>query len=826
MDARTLRVLEYDAIRQRLAARAACSLGWDLALEIAPSTRLSDVRRLLDQTQQARDLVAEGGRPPFGGAADVRAQVVNAARGGVAAPRDLLDISNTLYASRRMRSFLQKAEESAPLVAERAAGLRAFPELEQAVAQCIDHRGEVLDTASDELRAIRQRMQRLQDTIARRLQTIIHATGYARLLQEPIITVRNGRYCVPVRSEFKGEFRGIVHDSSASGATVFMEPFSIVEVNNELREARAAEEHEVRRILTRLSAQVGERGDEILQTIATLGELDLIFARAALAEQMEAVHPEVGTDAKLDLIGARHPLLEGRVVPIDVRVGEEFTALIITGPNTGGKTVSLRTVGLLTLMAQSGLHIPAESGSRIPIFRQVFADIGDEQSIQQNLSTFSSHMTQVVNVLNHADGDSLVLLDEIGAGTDPAEGSALAKAVLMELVRRGARVLATTHYGELKVFAYAQPGVENASVLFDPVTLEPTYEVRIGTPGSSNAFAIASRLGLSPGLLREAAELMGESQVRLYEVIERAEQDQRDLIAERREAARTRMDLEKTKGEYEKMLAELRGQRRELLREAREEARRIVARAKQRTEELLNLLRQSVQEAKEAKEAIAREAKLVARYAPRDLPAVRVAEPSEVVQAAREELAGISAEASEATAEIAEPETAPAAPEPLPVGDLSPGDSVLVRSVNERGTVLSPANEQGEVEVQVGILRLRVAVTDLAAAPQPLVTITRVPAEARVYEGPVPRELHLRGLRVDAAVYELDRYLDRAALVHHAQVRIVHGKGTGAVRTAVHERLKDHPLVRSFRLGDPGEGDTGVTIVELRDSGDASGTGS
>ena len=807
MDARTLRVLEYDAVRQRLAARAACSLGKELALQITPSVRPSDVRRLLEETQQARNLLAEGGRPPLGGVSDVRAQVMNAGRGGVLATRDLLDISNTVYASRRMRAFLQQVEVDAPLVAERLPRLGAFQELEQAIASCIDNRGEVLDGASDQLRATRQRTQRLQDTIARRLQTVIHSAHFARLLQEPIITIRNGRYCVPVRSEFKGEFRGIVHDSSASGATVFMEPFSIVEVNNELREARAAEEHEVRRILARLSAQVGEREEEILHTIATLGELDLIFSRAALADQMEAVRPELDTNGKLDLIGARHPLLGGRVVPIDVRVGEEFTALIITGPNTGGKTVTLKTVGLLTLMA--------ESGSKIALFRQIFADIGDEQSIQQNLSTFSSHMTQIVNVLGNADGDSLVLLDEIGAGTDPAEGSALAKAVLLELVRRGTRVLATTHYGELKVFAYSQPGVENASVLFDPVTLEPTYEVRIGTPGSSNAFAIASRLGLAPRLLKEAAEMMGESQVKLYEVIERAEQDQRDLTEERRQAARARTDLENTKGEYEKMLADLRAQRRELLREAREEARRIVARAKQRTEDLLNLLRQSVQEAREAKEAIAREAQLVAQYAPPDLSAVRVAEPSEVVQAAREELAGISAEAAEATAEVAEPEPPAAEPEPPPVGKLSPGDAVLVRSVNERGTVLSPPDDQGEAEVQVGILRLRVPVADLAAAPEPLVTITRAPAEARVYEGPVPKELHLRGLRVDAAVYELDRYLDRAALVHHARVRIVHGKGTGAVRQAVHERLKDHPLVRSFRLGEPDEGDSGVTIVEL-----------
>jgi len=422
-------------------------------------------------------------------------------------------------------------------------------------------------------------------------------------------------------------------------------------------------------------------------------------------------------------------------------------------------------------------------------------------------------MSQIVTVLAQAADDSLVLLDEIGAGTDPAEGSALAKAILSELVRRGARVMATTHYGELKVFAYTQPGVENASVLFDPMTLEPTYEVQIGTPGSSNAFAIASRLGLSGRLLREAAEMMGESQVRLYEVIQRAEQDQRDLLEERREAARARGQLETAKSEYEKLLGDLKGRRRDMLREAREEARTIVHRARQRTEELLNLLRQAVQEARQAKEAIEREAAQVARYAPR--------EPAELVQAAREELAGISAEAAEATAEAGEQSPEEEGPEAEPlaeqaVGKLAPGDLVVVRSVGEKGSVLSRPNEEGEVEVQVGILRLRVPVSDLAYAPQQLVTISRArPDEVHVSVGPVPKELHLRGLRAEAAIEELDRYLDRAALAHLAHVRIVHGKGTGAIRAAVHDRLREHPLVGSFRLAEEEEGGSGATVVEL-----------
>lgn len=809
MDARTLRVLEYDAVRQRLRGHAASSLGKELAEAVAPVAREDVARRLQAETGQARALLEAAGRAPLGGLHDVRAQLKNAARGGVLAERDLLEVADTAYASRRMQTFLLKTEMEAPFVTSRADRLAAFQDMEQAIEGSIDNRGEVVDQASEQLQSIRGRIRRLQEAVERRLNAILHSSQYARIIQEPIVTIRNGRYCVPVRSEFKGEFRGIVHDSSGSGATVFMEPFVVVEVNNELRETRSAEEREVRRILAKLSALVADRAQELLASMQAMAELDLIFARAALAEEMGAVEPEFSANGQMELVEARHPLLEGRVVPVSIRLGDEFKALILTGPNTGGKTVTLKTVGLLALMAQSGLHIPAAQGSRMPVFRQVFADIGDEQSIQQNLSTFSSHMSQVVTVLDRADENSLVLLDEIGAGTDPAEGSALAKAVVIELLRRGCRVMATTHYGELKTFAYTQPEVDNASVEFDPATLEPTFEVRIGTPGSSNAFAIASRLGLSARLLREAAEMMGESQVALHEVIQRAERDQRDLAAERSAAAKARAELETARGQYEKLLADLRAQRRDLLREAREDARRIVARAKQRTEELLNLLRQSVQEARQAKDAIEREAEQVAQYAP--------PEPAEITRAAREELAGISQETAEATAEVekAAPEAAPE-PEPEPVGRLMPGDAVLVRSVNQRGSVLRPPDDQGLAEVQVGLLRLSVPAGDLARAPESLVSIDRArPDELHVTRGPVPRELHLRGLRVEAALYELERYLDRAAVAGHEEVRIVHGKGTGAVRQAVHERLREHPLVRSFRLADIGEGESGATVVQL-----------
>jgi DNA mismatch repair protein MutS2 len=809
MDARTLRVLEYDEIRRLLREQASSSLGKELADRLEPAMGPQEVRRRLAETAQARALSAAAGRAPLGGLHDVRAQVRSAARGGTLSGGDLLEVADTVYSSRRMRTFLESSEADAPLILSRAGDLRVFREIEEVVESSIDSRGEVLDGASERLSSTRARVRSLQDRIEQRLNAILHSSAHRHLIQDPIVTIRNGRYCVPIRSEFKGGFRGIVHDSSSSGATVFMEPFVVVEVNNELREARLEEEREVRRILADLSAQVGGYADEILATMEVLAGLDLVFARASLAERMRAVAPEVNTAGRIDLIEARHPLLEGRVVPVSVRVGEDFKALILTGPNTGGKTVTLKTVGLLTLMAQSGLHIPAEQGSRVAYFQQVFADIGDEQSIQQSLSTFSSHMTQIVNVLNRAEGNSLVLLDEIGAGTDPAEGSALAKSILLELLARDCRVIATTHYGELKAFAYTQPDVENGSVEFDPATLEPTFEVRIGTPGSSNAFAIASRLGMAEPLLRQAAEMMGEAQLALHEVIQRAERDQRDLAEERRQAARTRVDLEKGRAEYERLLSEVKAKRRDMLRDAREEAKQIVRRAKQRTEDLLNLLRQSVQEAREAKESLAREAAQIEQYAP--------PEPAEVIRTARAELDEISDEAREATAEAAEEEAAPE-PEPAlePVGELQVGDAVLVRSVNQKGSVLKLPDENGDVEVQVGILRLSVPVSDLSRTRESLVIVNRAaPDTVRVSAQPVSPELHLRGMRVDAALYELERYLDRAAVARLEKVRIVHGKGTGAVRAAVHDRLGEHPLVRSFRLADPSEGDAGATVVEL-----------
>ncbi|NIM04601.1 MAG: endonuclease MutS2 [Armatimonadetes bacterium] len=793
MDERSLRVLEYPAIRELVAERTSSSLGRELALQMMPATALEEVRCLLEQTSEARLLLSQA-VSPMAGVRDVRAQVRSAAKGGVLTAPDLLDTASTLLASRRLRGILREHTLSSPRLAEAAQRLGSFREIEDSINACIDDRAQVRDSASDRLRSLRQKARTLHDNIMRRLESMVRASGYQRMLSEPVITVRRDRYCLPVRSEFRGEFNGILHDTSASGATCFMEPGAVVEFGNELQACHSQEEEEIRRILAQLSGEVGAKSEEILATLEALAVLDLIFARAAFSTDLEASEPDLDGNGSLEFISARHPLLKGNVVPIDVNLGEDFISLIITGPNTGGKTVTLKTIGLLTLMAQSGLHIPAQAGSRVAVFQQVFADIGDEQSLQQSLSTFSSHMSQIVKVMKEAASNSLVLLDEIGAGTDPAEGSALAKAVLTELYQRGCRTAATTHYGELKTFAYNQPGIENASVEFDPVTLKPTFHLRMGMPGASNAFAIASNLGLDRSIIGNAQEMMGESRVALDSALQRVEENQRTLAEERKAAAEDRLGLQRAREEYEALTRSLKHKRKEILSAARKEAREIVTRAKRRGESLLGLLRQTLAEVK-AKERVAKTAVEISSDA-----AAQIASLEEEGRA----LAPVEEEVVEE----------PAGP---PLTEVKRGQPVFVRSVRQRGTALSPADEKGMVEVQVGILRLSVPIGELEGAEEePQQRHDAFLSAPRI----VPAEIHLRGLRVEEATLELEEYLEQAVEAGLKEVRIIHGKGTGAVRNAAQELLRKHPLVTSIRAALPNEGGEGATLASLK-SGEA-----
>jgi DNA mismatch repair protein MutS2 len=791
MDARTLRVLEFDRIREMIAGHAASALGKERARALQPATRLEVARAWQQETTEARALAEGDGSPPLGGVRDVREGLRGAAKSQVLEPGVLLDIAGTAFAARRLRAHLLGREATAPALAAHAHALGDFRTLEDEIARCIDSRAEVRDGASDELARLRQRARSVRATLEQRLERMLRSPQYQRMIQDPLMTTRSGRYCIPVRSEFRSEFRGIIHGTSASGATVFMEPLALVELGNDLAQAREEEEREVRRILAGLSAMVGAAAPRLGATLEVLGTLDLILARAALSQEQGCVEPQLNADRVVDLLAARHPLLAGEVVPIDISVGEGFTALVITGPNTGGKTVSLKTVGLLTLMAQSGLHVPAKPGSRLAVFAQVFADIGDEQSIQQSLSTFSSHMAQIVAVMRQvpAAANALVLLDEIGAGTDPAEGSALAKAVLTELLVRGARTVVTTHYGELKAFAYAQPGIENASVEFDPETLMPTYHLRLGLPGSSNAFAIAGRLGLPPDLVAGARARLGQTQTVMEDAIRGIEEAQRRLQAERAAAERERRELQGLREDLERRLRELESKRQEVLREARREASQVLNETRRQAAEIIERLQQE------------------ARRKPTRATADRTA------HTAQTELARAGERVEQALPVPAAPPTAPPpAPEPTrPVTTPRPGDAVFVRTVGQRGTVLGPADEEGMAEVQVGILKLRVRLEDLRQVPDAPVEVTSHLEKARA----VPPEIHLRGMRVAEALEVLEKYLDDAVLAGLNEVRIVHGMGTFAVRNAARELLSKHPLVRGYRPGRREEGAAGVTVAEL-----------
>ena len=791
MDARTLRVLEYQRITALLAGHATSTVGQERALALEPATNLEAARARQRETTEARALLERDGAPPLGGIRDIRAVVRGAAKDQVLEPAQLLDVAGTAFAARRLRSFLLARDDTCPTLAEIARELGDFRELEDEVARCVDSRAEVTDRASEELGRIRERVRALHASLEQRLERMLRNPQYQRMIQEPLVTMRAGRYCIPVRSEFRSEFRGIVHGTSASGATVFMEPLALVDLGNDLAQAREDEEREVRRILAALSRRVGSLVEGLLATVEVLATLDLVFARAGLSRAQEGAEPQLNRDGVIDLIGARHPLLTGEVVPIDLRIGGEFNALVITGPNTGGKTVSLKTVGLLSLMAQSGLHVPAKPGSRLAVFDQVFADIGDEQSIQQNLSTFSSHMAQIVEVMRAvpARANALVLLDEIGAGTDPAEGSALAKAILTELHARGARTVVTTHYGELKAFAYAQPGIENASVEFDPESLRPTYHLRLGLPGSSNAFAIARRLGLPEQVVTGARSLLGETQTVMEDAIRGIEESQRRLQAERAAAERERRELQQMRGDFERRLQELEAKRGQILREARREASRVLNDTREQAAEIIERLRQ------EARRKPSR------------------AETDRTVQQAQAELAHADERIEEALPATAPP---PPPPEPerepaRPVEKIRPGEAVFVRTVGQRGTLLGPAEEAGMAEVQVGILKLKVRLEDLEQVSKPLGATGAELAKARE----VPAEIHLRGMRVAEAVEALEKYLDDAMLAGMTEVRIVHGIGTGAVRNAVREILSQHPQVRGYRQGRREEGAAGVTVAEL-----------
>jgi DNA mismatch repair protein MutS2 len=785
MDERTLKRLEYDKVLEHLARYTISSLGRERVLSLRPVTDRQAIQTWQAETTQARELLRLEPGADFGGWHDIRRQLQRAVQGAVLEPQELFETGQTLGALQRIRKFFAGRAGRYPLLEEIAFKIGNFNELERKIKKAILPGGEIADDASPALSSIRRRLLRAQQQVRELLENIIRSPAYQKYLQDPIVTIREGRYVVPVKQEYRSQVPGIIHDQSASGATLFIEPMAVVESNNEVRRLQVMEKQEIERILGELSRAVAARGEELAQSLEALGQLDFILARARYSEHLDAVEPRLLPAPRLNLRQARHPLLTGEVVPISVHLGYQFDTLVITGPNTGGKTVTLKTIGLLALMAQSGLHIPVAEGSELGVFNAIFADIGDEQSIEQSLSTFSSHLTNIVGILNQAGPGSLVLLDELGAGTDPDEGAALAQAILERLHEMGARTVATTHYSQLKNFAFTRERVENASVEFDAVTLKPTYRLLIGKPGASNAFEIARRLGLAPDVVERARSFMTVEQVQVADLMQQLERARQQAERELEEARRVREEAEELRARYRALKEELAARRENLLSRAREEARLLVKRARQEAEEAIRELR--------------------ARLADE---AARVRE--EAIREAREKLAGMQ--------ERLQPE--PAASAPPGAGavpkTVSVGQTVFLPRFNQTGTVVAPP-EDGEVQVQVGMIKINVPLGELRlpAGEESSRGEVRVSALMEDKVRSISTRLDLRGLRAEEALQEVEKYLDDATLAGLSRVFLVHGKGTGALRAAIQQRLKTDRRVKSFRLGEHGEGGTGVTVVDL-----------
>ena len=788
---KSIRTLELPAVLRMLADQTNCAAAREKALALVPQTDVDDVKRLQDETDAARDMIGLKGSPPFSGIKPVAESLYRADHGGALNTRELLDIAGVLRCARRVGDYPGDQEKKTAIDVLFSA-LRGNRFLEDRIFTAILEEDVIADTASPALADIRRHMRAAAAKGRQILQKIISSQSYGKVLQEAIITQRDGRFVVPVKAEFRSSLPGLVHDVSSSGATIFVEPMGVVQANNELKELEAKEKKEIERILRELSAQAAGCCGDILSDYDLLVGLDLIFARGQLSYQMNASRPEIRRNGSVSLRHARHPLLDtGRAVPISVELGQQFDTLVITGPNTGGKTVSLKTLGLLTLMAQCGLHIPAGDRSAVSVFDRVLADIGDEQSIEQSLSTFSAHMVNIVKILEEADGRSLILFDELGAGTDPIEGAALAIAIIQHVRDRGGKVAATTHYAELKTFAMTTEGVENASCEFDVETLRPTYKLLIGIPGKSNAFAISQRLGLDMSVIETAKAQMDSESIRFEDVLTQLEEKRQRLEKDQTEAERLRSQRETDARKAREFREQMERAKDNARTRGEAEARRIVREARAQADaifEELDRLR------KEQEKAASWQAVNDARAAIRGQ-----------LKSAEEKLRFQD--------DVREPVPAPSRP-------IREGDLVELAGTKRQGVVTGIVGDR--LQMETGNMKLTVKASDVRlieeaevrekkeAQRQVTTHIRLAGARAAV------NELDIRGLMTDEADLQVDQFLDNALMGKLNVVTIIHGKGTGALRKAVHQQLKHHRAVKSFRLGRYGEGEDGVTVVELR----------
>lgn len=789
MNKKVLKTLEYDKIIDMLVEEADSALGKDSARRLRPSSDHEEIVAMQAETSHALTRLFHHGALSFHGLTDIRPSLVPLAKGGTLGAGELLRIGALLEAAKRAVEFDKKDEET-DFLSGRFDGLQTFPEIRREISRCILSEDEISDDASSELKRIRRAMKTTNDKIREQLSVTVNSSG--DMLRDNIVTMRNGRYCLPVKQEYKSAFQGMIHDQSSTGSTFFIEPMAIVKLNNDLAELAMKEQEEIERILASISSICAPETEGLERDVILLAELDFIFAKAKLSKKMQGSEP-IFDDNYIEIKKGRHPLIpRDRVVPIDVTLGKDYRLLIITGPNTGGKTVSLKTVGLFTLMGQAGLHIPAFDGSHLRVFHEVYADIGDEQSIEQSLSTFSSHMTNTVSILKRADKNTLALFDELGAGTDPVEGAALAISILDNLLQRNVTAMATTHYSELKIYALSTDHVENASCEFDVESLQPTYRLLIGVPGKSNAFAISSKLGISDEIIEKAKSLVDEDSKSFEDVVTGLESTRKELEQERAKAAAYREEIERQKKKLAEKNERIDKAKEKILRRANEEANEILQKAKDMADDSIRKYNKWMDGGKG-----------------------NVSDMERQRSAIREQLKK-TGEKLATKQKGNRPKTAP--------GKLSIGDLVMVHSMGVKGTVMSLPNTKGKCFVQMGIMRSEVNADDLELLEEETLQNRKEQLRERSGAGKIKmmKSLHvsssinLIGKTVDEAIALLDKYLDDAYLAKLHQITIIHGVGTGALRNAVQAHLKKSKYIKTYRMGEYGEGGYGVTVAEFK----------
>lgn len=795
MNEKALKTLEYTKIRDRLSALALSPMGKEKCDELVPMHDIDAIKREQKETTEAVNMSLKKGRLPLGGIKDIRTQLGRAEAGGVLGIEELMAVGDFLYVCRKVKNYAKQENKADvfPVLEDYFEIVKTITNLEKEISRCIVNEQEISDDASSGLRTVRREIRNANGSIRDKLNTIIYSAAYKNMLQDAVITIRNDRYCVPVRSEYQSSFPGMVHDRSNTGSTVFMEPTAVIQLNNKIKELQAKEKEEIEKILAMLSAMVAENVDVIEANINVIAHLDFIFAKSELSLKMNGAEPIFNTNGIIDIRKGRHPLLdEKKVVPIDINLGKDFNTLLITGPNTGGKTVALKTLGLFTLMGQAGLHIPAFDSSQLAVFDDVFADIGDEQSIEQSLSTFSAHMTNTVSIINSVTPNCLVLFDELGAGTDPTEGAALAMAIIQLLHKMNVRTAVTTHYSELKVYALSTEGVENACCEFDVETLRPTYRLLIGIPGKSNAFAISKKLGLPDYVIDSAKEFISSENVKFEDVITDLEISKKTVVYEQERAEQFRKEAERLKNEVEKQRAKINDQREKILADARNEARMVYQQAKEESDRIIKEMNKAMRE-KSANQNKMNEKRSELKS--------KVAKMDEAIsKAQKKKVAAVK-----------------------PIQNLKAGDNVYVVSFDKTGVALSAPDSNGDVMVQTGNMKLKVPLNELTyyePKKEPKSNASRnISTKVRAGKSQyIASEIDCRGQNVEEGLGNIDKYLDDAFLAGLKTVTIIHGKGTGVLRAAVQKYLRTNPHVRTFRPGVYGEGEMGVTIVELKNS--------